>query len=66
VNKATTMIAAAFCFKAKLRQKTKLNFFKSSEARKRSKKLSDFYIWFSVCSSKYKMLIKILYFISGL
>jgi hypothetical protein len=37
VNKATTMIAAAFCFKAKLRQKTKLKFFKSSEARKRSK-----------------------------
>jgi len=31
-----------------------------------SKKFPNFYNWFSICNKKYKMLIKILYFIFGL
>jgi hypothetical protein len=34
--------------------------------KKRKYKSSDFYTWFSVCSQKYRRIIKDLYLISGL
>jgi hypothetical protein len=41
--------------------------FQSPEVRKRKKEKSPaIYVWFSVCSQKHKMMIKDLFFASGL
>jgi hypothetical protein len=67
-----------FIFLAKFPQKAKLNFkiskivsdiggFQSPEVReKKSKKTPDFYIWFSVCSQKYRRIINKFYCIFSL
>ncbi len=49
----------------KIRKRSDFGGFQSPEAREKKLKLPNSYIWFSLWSQKYQMIIKDLYFISG-
>jgi hypothetical protein len=50
----------------KLEKETMLKVFRIQKWKKKKRKKPNLYIWFSLCSQKYKRIIKLLYFIYSL